>query len=164
MTARTTVVSRVPILFTSAAGTLIKHFLVFLLTKELYFTILIFKIFSKNNVAQRKQTIFLMTRDRNSAAKSPQNGFSPLLRTSCCKLPNQVRQERKGMGKVWNKSRNAECFCHSQKTKLFSAGGKNLIKKRLQRLALYLFLWCSLRCQKGQKYLWEKLLGQSLIA
>lgn len=72
MTAGTTVISSVPTLFTYAAGTLMKHFISSMLPKELYFTIVTFKNFSpENNVAQRKQTIFLMMRNRNSPAKSP---------------------------------------------------------------------------------------------
>lgn len=72
MTARVTVMSRVLVLFTSAVGTVMKHLIMSVLTKELNFTILTFKFFSpENNIAQNTQTIFQMTRDRNSPAKSP---------------------------------------------------------------------------------------------
>lgn len=96
-----------------------------MLSKELYNSYFQ-NLPQKNNAAQRKRRIFLMSRDRNCTAKSAWNGFSPFLRASFCKLPNQVRQD--GGGKVWNKSRNAEYFCRSQKTKLFSAGEKGFIK------------------------------------
>lgn len=130
MTARTTVISRVPILFTSAAGTLTKHFILSVLTKELYFTSLTFKNFSpENSVAQRKQTIFLMTRDRNSPSKSPRWDVSPLLRTSSSKSSNQVRQDSGERYETNPKTQNVSPI--HRKPSSFRLGGRNLGKKEI---------------------------------
>lgn len=66
-----TAISRAPVLFTYAAGTLMKHFTLSVLTKELHYSYFQNFLLQKITLLRESKLFFLMTRDRNSLAKSP---------------------------------------------------------------------------------------------